>query len=278
MLIPDHIARRVARIIYEADCHTRNLLEKQLVGFNERSYLGSLAGIAGVNLLNISRYSRDLQVRIDSQDTHSYDGVFVFRFRNEVKIGVCECKLLRFTDSYGNLEPLTKVWDSKENHNESHFFNQVSAFNNWSSDCAKWYMFMLDLPQGIYSPPLDVFGSSCAWHKEMINHIRISSINKYHLWSLRDVINVGQPPLINLQQIIHEILICKEGKKIAIDPVDFTASVGYGDSQREIKVPLPQPPNRRRQVSFPYLVDEFLKKNNLSFYRYYNFSQVRSQP
>lgn len=276
MLVADHIARRVARIIYEADCHTRNLQVKQLSDFNERSYLGSVTGIAAVNLLNIGRYSKDFHIRIDSRDTHSYDGVFVFRFKEEVKIGVCECKLLRFTDDYCNLEPLSKTWDSKENFLESHFFNQVTSFNNWSDECAKWYMFMLDLPQGIYAPPLDVYGSSCVWHTNMNDHIRKQGINKHHIWNLQDVINIGQPPLINLQKVIHEILICKAGKKILIDPVDFTASVGYGDGQREIKVPLPQLSNRRREVSFSDLVDEFLKTNNLSFYRYYNFPQSRN--
>jgi hypothetical protein len=107
VLVADHIARRIARIIYESDCHTRNLLVKQISDFNERGYLASISGIAGVNLYNIGRYSRDLNIRIDTRDTHSYDGVFVFRFRGDVKIGVCECKLLRFHDGYGNMLPLT---------------------------------------------------------------------------------------------------------------------------------------------------------------------------
>jgi hypothetical protein len=135
-------------------------------------------------------------------------------------------------------------------------------------------MFMLDLPQGIYSPPLDVYGSSCLWHSDIRNFIRTNGIDAYKVWTLQDVINIGQPPLINLQKIIYDILICNAGRQIEIDPEDFTASIVYGEGQRTIKVPIPRAPFRRATSEFAEMVDEFLDKSNLSFYRFYNLSRA----
>lgn len=273
MLVPQHIAQRVSNIIYEADCSTRMLLTNGHIELSERAYFGSLVGIAGVNLYNIRRFTRGFTFRLNVRDTHTYDGVFVFRYGNQIKVGVCESKLLRFQEDDGTMIPLSDIWDWNNDDGHSHFFKQIQSYSNWSQDCAVWFMFMLDLDQDLYCPPLDERGSACLWLEELQSHINDTGFTNANLWTLQDVLDIEEPPLTNLEKVIYDILMCKKGKKIDIDENALTVSLKYGKGERDVYLPLPYNGRNIEERSIQARkIEEFMSQYKFSFYRYYNMS------
>lgn len=275
MLVPHREAAIISRIIYQADCTARFLITNQYNYFNERAYMGAFAGLAARDLIMARYYFRHLGFRIDVRDRHLHDGIFIFRVANEVKIGLCESKILRFYTPTRRIRPLTTRWDRYQpaDSNESHFFKQLNALGAWPDCIATWIMFIQELNHNQHSPPLDDEGSSCVWHRDLTQHILNQAITLNHRWTLQDVIDIDKPPLTNLQDIIYKILTCKAGQKIIVDSGYNNVRIDLEDNS-QIVVPLPFLGTDDARLTSSILIDEFLKENKLMFYNFYDLTEL----
>lgn len=276
MLVPDNIARRVARIIYEADCEVRHQVSEGFADHGERGYLSSILTLSIAEIRRLFGELSGLTLRLDGRDRHLYDGIFVFRVGNEIKIGICEAKLLRFIRPNGNERNLDDEWDWESN-GESHFYNQISDFDNWTPDCATWIMLMSDLHHGEHSPPIDEGGSSCIWQENIREHMEENDIDQDHFWTFQNVLDIDEDRITNLESIIYDILICNKGTKITVGENANYVNVRYGTTdQIRINVPLPSiNPEGGITNDNSGVIVSFLNNYNFSSYTYIKMKNLK---
>lgn len=254
------LAEIIANIFYWADKKVRKEIinpHNQLL-CNERERVATLCSNIR-NAVGLIPFIRSFSIQAHSWDNSKGDALFVFRYKEEVKVGIVEAKLLRFNGSKPD-----DIWDWS-NNGESHFTNQVIKQQMWKNEAAVWDMFIPDCSINQHSPSLERKGSSNIWAEELINNSMISTPRK--LWSYQDVLDAKQQYL-SLYQIIKEILMCQKGRKHDITGKSELEISSYSEIRgKKITVPIPRNLSLSRRV-----IDEFFKRNEsidtLSYYRF----------
>lgn len=276
MFLPKFLSHVIASYVYEADKLTRYAMVNGYTDHSERSYMGAIAGYSMGELIRHKILGRNVNMYFDVRDRRKHDGIIIFRIRDKVKIGICEAKILRFEQRITRRDNnLNTAWDwAERGTNNSHFYKQVQNFEKISSKIAKWYVFALDLGIDRRSPPLQSKASSCIWHQNMRHHIRASDISIHHIWTLDDLINVPSYMHNNLYEIIYDILQCKKG-------IPFRVPNGINTVQVKIRgadtwvVPVPSYiDGNEKIVNMQGLINEFMGKNGLGFYSYYDLTNL----
>ncbi len=275
MFLPVYLSHIIASTVYKADRLTRFTMVKEFADFNERSYMGAVAGYSLGQLVDYNILGKHINMYFDVRDTHDYDAILIFRIKNKVKIGICEAKLLRFQDRGSRIHKLLRSrWDNYQaGTTNSHFYTQYLKFNNFPNTIARWYMFAADLDLRTRTPTIDALGSTCVWHDNMHNYIAAQTISINHRWKLQDVVNIPNAYTTNLYHIVYDILRCKSGKELKVVKNNPFVSIKLEDKSREINIPIPNS-NTDSNIDIKGLIQEFLKKNDLSHYYYYDLTKL----
>jgi len=257
-------SRIIAQIFQNADEAARNEIVNSEINVQDERDRVSVLCREIRRRIKRNPFIRSLSISAEPIDNRQGDALFVFRFKDEIKIGLVEAKLLRIN----NCANLNNKWDWRQgNTQNSHFTHQLQNHQKWINELAVWCMFIPNCPNGTYSPPLVANGSSNIWSSEMINHQRVSTPTE--LWSYDDVLNLPNGyNYQNLYSIIKTILACKKGvvKNIQGKRVITIASKG----NKEMVIPIPY-----RLNSIWGDFRKFIEKHkNIVSYNYYRFDDL----
>ncbi len=251
------MAEIIARIFQRADKEVRQEIinpHNPLI-FNERERVATLCSMIR-NAVRKIPFIRSFSMQAHAADTTRGDALFVFRYREEVKVGIVEAKILRIKNS-----ELSNIWDWS-NKGESHFTNQVIKQQSWLKEAAVWDMFIPNCSIRDYSPSLVGEGSSNIWADELHKSPLISTPQR--LWSYKDVLDEKEQYL-SLYQIIKEILLCSQGKKHDVtgkSEIDIISS-----KEKKITVPIPRSSSLSGRV-----IENFFRQNettdSLNYFRF----------
>ncbi|WP_235498547.1 hypothetical protein [Flavobacterium sp. Leaf359] len=205
-------------------------------------------------------YSQTL--RPSDEQGNGADGIIVFRYENQVKIGVFEAKRPQ-------LSHLDYRWDELSSRNLSHFTEQIENQRKWKDVFAVWEMFLNELPDNDLSPPFEPFGSTCIWHSDAY---RFAGRNGLYTrpWRTTDLSALAEKSSINIYKVVYDIISCKKGRPLSINPSDDSVTViNPGDNDITMEVPLPLP----RELDYDPRVAAFMEKNRFESYTYLNLSK-----
>jgi len=201
-----------------------------------------------------------ISIQAHARDTTQRDAIFVFRYKNEVKIGIVEAKLLRIKDAN-----LNDNWDWYNANRESHFTKQVINQQNWVNQAAVWDMFIPNCRIGENSPPLERYGSSNIWAEETFLSQKISRPNE--LWSYQDVLDL-KDSYLSLYDIIKAIMKCEKG--IVHDITGKQNLSIRNDKDVSMDIPIP-----RNLFDFRQRINDFLNNNkSIESFNYYRLDNV----
>ncbi|MDI5895348.1 MULTISPECIES: hypothetical protein [Flavobacterium] len=256
-------AEIIARIFYNADKKVRQEIinDQDILETNERDRISALCTRIR-DKVSSNPFIRSVSVQAHARDTTQRDALFVFRYGNEIKIGLVEAKLLRIRNS-----KLNKSWDweiSKTDKN-SHFTKQVINQQNWLNQAAVWEMFIPNCPIGIHTPPFEKYGSSNIWADETYKSSKIS--NPSELWTYQDVLDLKEEYL-SLYDIIKAIMKCQKG--IVHDVTGKSEIIIQNDNGTPMNIPIP-----RNNVDYFRRIRDFLSESkNIESYNYYRLDDV----
>lgn|GEM_PF-5771197 len=254
-------AEIIARIFQRADEVARNEIVNGAVNdIKERDRVSVLCREIRRNI-NKNPFIRSLSISAEAVDNKKGDALFVFRYKNEVKIGLVEAKILKINNA--NLDAYFDWIPNK--HNYSHFTHQLKNLQKWVNEMAVWNMFIPNCPNGQYSPPLIAKGSSNIWSSDLINHPKVST--PLVRWNFNDALN---PPVqyMNLHTVIKSILNCKNGKVHIVSQGGRVEVKALDDEIIDIPVPhfLGSIWGDLKQFSRKYY--------NINSYNYYRFDDL----
>jgi hypothetical protein len=251
-------AELVARLFYNADKEVRREIinANNVLEINEPERVSALCTLIRKRLSN-NPFIRSISVQAHARDTTQRDALFVFRYKDEIKVGIAEAKLLRIKNAN-----LNDVWDWLS-HGESHFTKQIIDQQRWIHTAAVWEMFIPDCALGVHHPPLDRLGSSNIWANEIRNHAKIN--NRTQLWTYHDVLNATNE-YMSLYTVVKEILRCNKGIKLDASNAD-SIQIATDNGRRIMNIPIP-----RSQTGYSGRVKSFLSEHeeigSLSYYRF----------
>ena len=258
----EFIADIIATIFYNAGKAVRREIINNLnpLEVNERDRVSTLCALIR-QAISTNPFISSFSIQAHARDTTRRDALFVFRYKEEIKIGLVEAKLLRIAGS-----DLTDTWDWYNTSNQSHFSQQVKDQQLWLNQAAVWDMFIPDCDLGDFSPPLDIEGSSNIWADELIHSTTISSPNQ--LWTYQDVLN-AKTQYLSLYDIIKDIILCNKGTKHDITGMEEYEIIS---SDGEISMPIPIPRNLTFKSS---VIENFFSKNkSIDSLNYYRFDRL----
>jgi hypothetical protein len=256
-------AEIIARIFYNADKKVRQEIidDQDFLETNERDRISALCTRIR-DKVKSNPFIRSVSVQAHPRDTTQRDALFVFRFGNEIKIGLVEAKLLRIRNS-----ELNKSWDwkiSNKNKN-SHFTKQVINQQNWLNQAAVWDMFIPNCQTEKHTPPFEKYGSSNIWADETYKSHKIKTPSE--LWTYQDVLDL-KDQYLSLYDIIKAILKCQKG--IVHDVTGKSVIKIQNDKGKEMIIPIP-----RNNIGFIRRIKEFLLENNdIVSFNYYRLDDV----
>ncbi len=256
-------AEIIARIFYNADKKVRAEIINDLnpLETNERDRVSSLCTRIRDKVAS-NPFIRSISIQAHARDTTHRDALFVFRYKNEVKIGIVEVKLLRIKNS--NLNDKWD-WPINRNNSNSHFTKQIVNQQNWLNQAAVWDMFIPNCPIGDHSPPLEKDGSSNIWAEETFLSQKISRPNE--LWSYQDVLDL-KDSYLSLYDIIKAIMKCEKG--IVHDITGKQNLSIRNDKDVSMDIPIP-----RNLFDFRQRVNDFLNNNkSIESFNYYRLDNV----
>lgn len=251
----------VARIFYNADKKVREEIINDLnpLETSERDRISSLCTRIR-DKVNYYSFITSISIQAHARDTTQRDALFVFRYKNEVKIGIVEAKLLRIKD-----EDLNNNWDWQNTNRESHFTKQVINQQNWLNQAAVWDMFIPNCRIGEHSPPLERYGSSNIWADETFLSQKISRPNE--LWSYQDVLDL-KDCYLSLYDIIKAILKCEKG--IVHDITGKQNLSIRNDKGVSMDIPIP-----RNLFDYRQRINDFLNNNkSIESFNYYRLDDI----
>jgi hypothetical protein len=256
-------AEIIARIFYNADKKGRQeIINKQdTLETNERDRISTLCTRIRDNVSS-NPFVRSFSVQAHARDTTQRDALFVFRYKDEIKIGIVEAKLLLF-----KIDNLNKTWDWEINSKDknSHFTKQVINQQQWLNQAAVWDMFIPNCSKGKFSPSLEKYGSSNIWADETYKSLKIS--NPSELWTYQDVLDLKEKYL-SLYDIIKAIMKCQKG--IVHDVTGKKTLIIYSSSGKKMEIPIP-----RKRHGFSNQITEFLNQNfEIESFSYYRFDDI----
>jgi hypothetical protein len=255
----------IASIFQRADELTRNEIVNQEINFqNERDRVSVLCREIR-RKINNNPFIRTLSISAEPIDNTQGDALFIFRYIDEIKVGLVEAKLLRIN----NVKNLNNKWDWHQgNTQNSHFTNQIQNHQKWNSEMAIWCMFIPNCQNGTHSPPLMNRGSSNIWSSEMINHQRVSTPQT--LWSYTDILT---PPngynYQNLYSIIKSILNCNKG--VVINRNGRNKITVQSTENDSMEIPIPFYKYGSIKKDFRKFVNKY---RNIVSYNYYQFDDL----
>jgi hypothetical protein len=257
-------SRIIASIFQKADETARNeIANGYIVVQDERDRVSVLCREIRRHI-NKNPFIRSLSISAEPIDNNYGDALFVFRYKDDVKIGLVEAKLLRI-DNQNNLNI---SWDWRQgNTKKSHFTHQLQNHQQWNTQMAVWSMFIPNCSNGCYSPPLIANGSSNIWSSQMIFHPRVKTPQT--LWTYNDVLNLpNNYSYQNLYSIIKSILECKKGSVINKNGNKVITITSKENATMEIPIPY-------RLGSIWEDFRKFVKKyKNIKSYNYYRFDDL----
>lgn len=254
----------IARVFQNADELTRNEIINNAVNTQDERDRVSVLCREIRRRINRNPFIRSMSISAEPIDNQTGDALFVFRYRDEIKIGLVEAKLLRIN----NRTNLNNTWDWRQGRtNNSHFSVQLNNHQQWINEMAVWCMFIPNCPNGVHSPPLINRGSSNIWSQQMFQHQRVS--NPQTLWNYNDVLNLpNNYSYQNLYSIIKSILNCEYGiaKKI-----NGNKSITFNSSLNDsMDIPIP--------YNYGNIFGDFkrfqAKYKNITSYNYYRFDDL----
>jgi len=141
------IAEVIARIFQVADIEVRReIIDPQNpLETNERDRVSVLCREIRREVSK-NPLIRSFSIKAEARDTTRRDALFVFRYKEEVKIGLVEAKLLRIRG-----KNLNGTWDWPRG-GPSHFTRQVINQQLWLNQAAVWDMFIPNCNIGQHSP------------------------------------------------------------------------------------------------------------------------------
>ncbi len=245
-----------------ADTECREELRNGIL-VSERDYVSALT-------TRIRReISRSLRLNCHAQTTnrtaeskYGVDGIIVFRFGNDIKVGLFEAKRPQVTQKNNG-------WDYLSPQNVSHFSEQIQKQRTWNNQIALWEMFFNEGANGFESPPYDAFGSSCVWHENAYQFMHTESLI-FKPWitkKLKDLLNVSG---VNFYTIIYDIISCKAGKIYKIDEKTNTSRI-FSEFNDNVSLNIPIPIEIGAEID--NRIDRFLNENNLSIYTFIDLTR-----
>jgi hypothetical protein len=254
-----HIADLIAYRCSVMDNMCRNDLKLRhgLLGriTNERDYVSQLSSRIYDDL------SRQFQCMVETinqgkEMEHGVDGLILFQFGQEIKIGWYEAKWPRVLQA-------NYPWDRLQD-DMSHFSRQVLKQRNMNSPIAIWEMFFNEANDGYKSPPYSYFGSSCVWHDNTFEFMKKEGI-LFEPWTTSKLMSLLDLNCINFYSIIYDIICCRKGIKQKIFKGQNTITLeNPKDDAKIIEIPLPEPLTLRENRN--ERIVSFMEKENIAGY------------
>jgi hypothetical protein len=256
------IAEIIARIFYNADKEVRREIinSQNPLEINERERVATLCSLIRQKVRR-NPFIRSFSIQAHARDTTRRDALFVFRYKEEVKIGLVEAKLLRIRGAN-----LCDTWDWQNARGQSHFTQQVIDQQLWINQAAVWDMFIPNCNIGQHSPSFERDGSSNIWADELINNPKITRPNE--LWTYQDVLD-AKNQYLSLYDIVKEILKCNKGLKHDITGKN---EIEIESSNPDIKMPIPIP--RTQRLSSQIIESFFSNNKSIDSLNYYRFDDL----
>lgn len=256
----DHAkADYIAFMISAIDVKCREELRNRLI-VEESDYVSTLCTRIRdwANINSINCVAKTLEDSLERK--FGTDSIIIFRIKDEVKIGMFEAKYPRTTQR-------NYPWDYLD-AGLSHFSDQIERQLKIDTRIAVWEMFFNEADNGYQSPPYEVYGSSCAWHKDSYAFVKGNGLLT-RIWKTDDLKNLLMAHSRSIYDIIYDIISCKAGKKIKINTT--TNSIPISSKTKEtIDIPLPPSENLVSDK-----LDSFLKKNGVQNYIYMDLTSFQ---
>lgn len=254
------IADFIAYSFMSIDVECRTELQSRIL-VSERDYVSAFATRVRDRLRgNFDCYSQTLWS--ESERENGADGIIVFKFRNQIKIGMFEAKKPQFSlVNYG--------WDYLSTRGISHFTEQLESQDRWRNVIALWEVFINETKSGYLSPPLQASGSSCVWQNKA--HMFADSEALYlNRWTTDKLKKLLEMDGLTLYSVIYDIIICRQGKIFTINPKDASVTI-INPRRNDIKMEIPLPTIISQE--YDSKINSFLQKNNLEVYTFVNLEK-----
>ena len=231
---------------------------------SERDYVSALSTRIRDTLkskFHIKCHSQTVRPRIENEN--GVDGIIIFKWEDEIKVGLFEGK-----------RPQTTVrnhgWDYLSSRKVSHFSEQIENQHKWRNAFALWEMFFNEGIDGFESPPYEYTGSSCVWHNnahDFMNHEKLILTP----WTTDKLKMLLSKSCIGFYSIIFNIIICKEGARFKIDSKARSARiVNPFDDNLVMDIPLPLSVDEQTDPA----IEMFLEKNNYESYTFVDLDKM----
>lgn len=252
----DLIAYHFAKI--DARCR-RDLQNNTIV--SERDYVSTFATRIRDAIMPVFEcHSQTLRQHVEHEN--GVDGIIIFKYANEVKVGMFEAKRPQFnSENYR--------WDYLSSRNISHFTEQIENQRKWKNAFALWEVFINESPNGTLVPPLEHDLSSCVWNTKA--HAFANKERLYpNRWTTRKLKKLLKSDGINIYNVIFDIISCKQGKKFTIGRNGNVAVVlNPNDTRVSMEIPLPSEFTNEPDPK----ITRFLESENLESYTFVDLNR-----
>lgn len=232
---------------------------------SERDYVSTLSTRIRDRLRpQFSCFAQTLRQGIETEN--GVDGLIMFRFNDEIKIGWYEAKWPRV-----NVPDYR--WDRvPPGHQMSHFSEQILKQHRWQDTLALWEMFVNEGLDGFQSPPYSTFGSSCLWHESAFNFMQQKGL-VFQRWTTGDLKIMLERDCLSFYSIIFDLLSCRKGKKIKLARGQRSVRLETPSDNGEdfLEIPLPNIDS----LEFDDEVNSFMKKRNIAGYLLMDLDAIR---
>lgn len=260
--IADIIAFYCSRI----DFLCRQELHRNIL-VSERDYVTALSTRIRDELriqLQIPCHSQTVRQRIENEN--GVDGIIVFKWGDEIKVGLFEAKRPQITIN-------NHQWDDLSIRSVSHFSEQIENQHKWLGAFALYEIFFNEGNSGFCSPPFDYFGSSCVWHNNAYDFMNSQGL-VFNPWTSDKLKLLLENNCTNFYSVIYDIISCKQGKRFKIDNKNQTARISsLTNSNIVMDIPLPL----ELGVEWDKRVEIFMTENRLDNYTFINLDNIEKR-
>ncbi|MEA5554500.1 hypothetical protein VB713_26560 [Anabaena cylindrica UHCC 0172] len=210
---PNVINSLIAKGIYALDQYVRQDIYDGCIR-NERDYVSTLMSYTRLFFRNVkvvkNFYHCQSQILSNNlEQEFGCDALILFRSAGNT------AKLCLFEAKYPRLNQINYRWDEYQTKNRySHFHDQLTRQNNWSSSAFIWELFINDNLPGHSIKGFDKYGSTCVWHEDAYKYSETNlthPCNGYYnqLWNknkLKECVEQLPYNPLNLEDILTAIL------------------------------------------------------------------------